>query len=353
MFQAKTNRSYSRLKIILSARKPRLLWKLVRIKVGLLFGVMPPFRHVEVLTTLDCNLNCQHCSARTLKNHRSRLTLRDYRRIGEECRQNNVSVVSFTGGEPLCDSRLEEIIKCFHPRETLIGITTNGTAVNERKLRRLKKVGLDSILVSLDSPDPNIHDSFRNKKGSFKKAIDTIKTARRLGIETIIITTVHHQNIRSKNGLLGMIDLAKKLGIMLHLSLAAPVGKWANEKSCRDFLLTKSDQRYLRRLRCKYPFLRRDFDSNFVVKGCPAGTERFVILPDGEVLVCTKIHVSFGNIKDNSMLTIRERMMKHKIFRETPPYCLCAESSKFIERYMKNCFNRKELPLEEKAFFNV
>lgn len=353
-FRGQVDRNLTRVKLILSSGKPRLVWKLFKIKIGLMFGITPLFRHVEIVNTLDCNLNCKHCSAKTLKkNQKQLLTLEDYRKIGEECKKYNVSVVSFTGGEPFCNPRLEEIIKCFNPRETLIGITTNGTLANEKKLRRLKKIGLDSLLVSIDSSDPATHDAFRNKKGVFRSAMQTIKTARKLGIETIIITTVHHDNIRKKNGLIGMIKLAEKLGVLLHVSLAAPVGKWASEESCRQFLLTKDDQKYLRQLRKKHLFIRRDFDSNFILNGCPAGTERFVILPNGEVLVCTKIHVSFGNIRKDSMLTIRKRMLKHKVFRETLPFCLCAESTKFINQYMKNCFGKSNLPLKEEDFFNV
>ena len=345
------DRNLSRVKLVLSSRKPHLLWKLFKIKMGLMSGVIPPFRHIEVVTTLDCNLNCKHCSAKTLKGNKPYLTLKDYQKIGEECKQHNVPVVSLTGGEPFCDPRLEEIIKCFNPHETLIGITTNGTFANEKKIRRLKRIGLDSMLVSIDSPNPVVHDSFRNKKGAFKKAMETIEIARKLGIEIIIITTVHHHNIRSKDGLVGMIGLTKKLRVLLHVSLAAPVGEWANEGSCRKFLLTKDDQEYLWQLIAKYPFIRRDFDSNYTIKGCPAGTERFVVLPDGEVLVCTKIHVSFGNIREDSMLAIRERMMRYKIFRETLPCCLCAESTEFINKYMKNCFGKENLPIREKDFF--
>ena len=209
------------------------------------------------------------------------------------------------------------------------------------------------MLVSIDSPNSAVHDSFRKKKGAFEKSMKTIKVGRKLGIEMIIITTVHHNNIKRKEGFMGMIDLAKELGVLLHVSLAAPAGRWADKRNCRKFLLTKDDQKYFRQLRAKYLFIRRDFDSNFVIRGCPAGTERFVILPNGEVLVCTKIHVSFGNIREDSMLTIRKRIMKYKIFRETLPYCLCAESSEFISQYMKNCFNKKNLPLREKDFFNV
>ncbi len=347
------NRNFARLRLTLFNNKPRLIIKLLRLKLNLLRGETPPFRHIEVVANFSCNLNCEHCSAKTLKNQQPQLSIKDYRKIGLACKKHNVPVVSFTGGDPLVNPKIEEIIKCFHPKETIIGITTNGMLATKKKLKKLKKIGVDTLLISIDSPKSRIHDLFRGKKGSFKKAVEAVVNSKKNGIHPIIITTVHHQNLRRKDGFLGMIELAQKLGVSLHISLAAPVGKWASKESCRQFLLTEEDRHYLKGLRKKYQFIRRDFDSNYKIKGCPAGTERFVILPDGEILACTKIHVSFGNIKKSSMMAIRNKIVKHWYFKETLPRCLCAESDEFIGEYMSKCFNRNNMPITESEFFDA
>lgn len=338
--------------IRLTKRKPKLIWKLMKLETKLLMGTSPLFREIEIATTYNCNLKCIHCSADTLKEkNKECLNLDDYKRIGEECKKYDVPLVTFTGGEPLLDPRLEEIISYFNPESTIIGITTNGTLLNEDKIKRLKKLGIDSFVISIDNPDPNIHDSFRNIKGAFNKTLNNIKLAKEADIDVLIITTIHHGNIN--DGFIKMIDFAKELGLKLHTSLAAPAGKWANEESYDKYMLTDNDIELLSQLRSKYKFIRRDIDGNYGKIGCPAGTERLCITPTGDIMPCTKIHVSFGNIKEDSLFNIRKKILSHKEFSEIPNMCIAAEDRKFIKKYMTKSFNKDKTLLSEYEFFGV
>jgi MoaA/NifB/PqqE/SkfB family radical SAM enzyme len=330
--------------IMLTKRKPRLVWKLIKLEIKMLMGIYPLFRTVEIATTYNCNLKCLHCSADTLReSDKENLSLDDYKRIGDECKKYDVPLVTFTGGEPLLDSRLEEIISYFSPESTIIGITTNGTLLNEDKIKRLKKLGADTFVISIDSSDPNVHDSFRNIKGSFDKTFNNIKLTRKEDIDD--------ENIN--RDFIKMIDFAKELGLKLHTSLAAPSGKWANEKSCDKYLLTEDDRELLSKLRSKYKFIRRDIDGNYGKIGCPAGTERLCITPTGDVMPCTKIHVSFGNVKEDSLFDIRKRVLSHKEFSETPNLCIAAEDRNFIKKYMTKSFNKDKTLLSEHEFFGM
>lgn len=333
---------------MLRRKKPKLVWKLIKIKFKSLFGKPTPFRHIEIATTYDCNLNCQHCSAETLKSNEPKMTLEDYKKLGEECKKYGVTLVSFTGGEPFVDPRIEKIVTFFHPEETVIGFTTNGTLLSRERIKWLKKLGVDILIISLDSVDAKIHDEFRNVEGAFEKALRTIKIAKE-EMDVMIIYTLHHLNI--SNDFLKMIKFAKRLGVDLHVSLMSPAGKWANMKSYKKFRLTISDKKLLDKLRKKHSFIVRDIDRNYDKIGCPAGTERISITPTGEAMPCTKIHVTFGNVKRDSLVEIRYRMLKHKEFFDSPPYCLCAEDNNFIERYIVNTWGRKKSLLPEDEFF--
>jgi radical SAM protein with 4Fe4S-binding SPASM domain len=101
----------------------------------------------------------------------------------------------------------------------------------------------------------------------------------------------------------------------------------------------------------KYGWIRRDLDGNYEVRGCPAATERICLTPSGEVLPCTKIHVSFGNVKYESLASIRQKMMRHREFSVTSEMCIAAEDRVFIEKRMKRCFNRKKTLISEAEFF--
>jgi MoaA/NifB/PqqE/SkfB family radical SAM enzyme len=258
-------------------------------------------------------------------------------------------MVSFTGGEPLVDTRLEEIISLFDTKSTLMSCTSNGTLLTEDRARILKSSGLDSFVISLDGPDPETNDPIRGR-GTYKKVMESIRIAKSYGFIVMIIHTLSHQSIRTGN-FIKLINLAESLDIPIHVSLASPTGNWSNDEAMKDFILTKEDIDYLWKCQAKYPFLRRDLDGNYRGTGCPAGTERFVISPTGEVMPCTKIQASFGNVKTESMYVIRQKMAKIDHFNSSPKLCLPAEDDTFLRTYLPRVFNKKDLPISYKEFF--
>ncbi len=336
--------------IVLKRRKPLLIAKLALINLkGLIFNRFPPFRQVEIQLTFECNLRCIHCSAANFSPPENMLTLSDYKNIAEQCRQHKVPMVSFTGGEPLIDTRLEDIISLFDTKSTLMSCTTNGTLFTEERAKNLKSLGLDSVVISLDGPDPETNDPIRGK-GTYKKVMESIKIAKSYDFIVMIIHTLSHRSIVSGN-FNKLINLAESLDIPIHVSLASPTGNWSNDEAMKDFILTKEDIDYLWKCQDQYSFLRRDLDGNYRGTGCPAGTERFVISPTGEVMPCTKIQASFGNIKTESMYDIRQKMSKIDHFSSNPKMCLPAEDESFLQTYLPRVFNKKDLPIPFKKFF--
>lgn len=336
--------------LILKRRKPLLILKLAAINLNaLLFNRFPPFRQVEIQITFNCNLRCIHCSAANFSPPDDLLTLSDYRNIAEQSKQYKVPMISFTGGEPLFDPRLEDIISLFDTRSTLISCTTNGILLTEERAKKLKSIGVDSLVISLDGPDPETNDPIRGK-GTFKKIMESIEIAKSNGFIVMIIHTLSHQSIQ-KGNFNKLLGLAESLKIPLHVSLASPTGNWSSNDAMRDFILTKEDIDYLWECQRKYPFLRRDLDGNYRGTGCPAGTERFVISPTGEVMPCTKIQASFGNIKTESMYDIRQKMSKIEFFKSNPKICLPAEHDRFLTTYLPRVFNKKDLPIPYREFF--
>lgn len=99
--------------------------------------------------------------------------------------------------------------------------------------------------------------------------------------------------------------------------------------------------------------MRRDLDGNYFGVGCPAGTERFVISPIGDVLLCAKIQATFGNVKDEPMFGIRKRMAGMEIFNSSPPLCLVAEDEEFLKKYLPNVFGREDLPIPFREYFGA
>ena len=334
-------------------RKPLFLFRLIKNYIKVLFSSKRlPIRFADVAVTYTCNMNCSHCSATEMGQHTTtELSVADYEKIAKKLIDAGLLAVNFTGGEPFARKDLYEIIKAFQPHKILVAVQTNGFIVNETRLKELKKIGVDSLGVSLDNSNPESHDFFRNKPGAYHKAIKTIETAVALGFKVGISYCLTHDNLYSEDRE-KIVELSKKYGALLNYNLASPIGFW---KGQYDNLITANDRKYLLKLLEEYPQSKTDFETNYFKKGCGAIKEKLYVNAYGEVMPCPFIQVSFGNILTTPVETIRDNAFQYRYFKEYAPNCLAAEDIDFINNTW--CYSKEaddmQMPLpHEKAFKN-
>ena len=144
-------------------------------------GLKTPVTLIFFVTS-RCNLRCGHCFYWRELNKATddALSLDEIRAIARSF-EHPLSL-SLTGGEPFLRSDLKEIIQAFHEgcdtRE--VGIATNGTfeTATVQTVHDILREGFLtdlSVQVSLDGLEET-HDSIRGIKGSFKKAMNTLKS---------------------------------------------------------------------------------------------------------------------------------------------------------------------------------
>lgn len=208
--------------------------------------------------------------------------------------------------------------------------------------RRLRSWGVDQLNVSLDSFNPEEHDEFRGKHGAWHKTMSGIQEARRNGLNVQMNTTVSKLNLYTP-GFAGIIDFCTTHRILLNLVLAAPSGNWDGNKSV---LLDRGDMRFVRAIVKSTPWVRQDMDSIQLDRGCPAMKEAIYITPFGDVLCCPFIHISFGNLHDESLPAIRTRALQYNFLGEHAKQCLVAEDGRFIDRYLSKTFGQAHLPAD-------
>lgn len=63
-----------------------------------------------------------------------------------------------------------------------MNLVSNGYLIDENVAKRLKESGISNVQISLDGINPEQHDNFRGKYGSFDKAINAIKCLKKVGI---------------------------------------------------------------------------------------------------------------------------------------------------------------------------
>src|SRR5262245_36032991 len=82
------------------------------------------------------------------------------------CRKIHIS-----GGEPTLYPGLEQLIAHMSGHGLRVTMTTNATLITRERAMALAEAGLNSVNVSIDSPNRRLHDQIRGLKGSWKRAV--------------------------------------------------------------------------------------------------------------------------------------------------------------------------------------
>ena len=119
-----------------------------------------------------CNLHCAHCYNASGKRRENELSLEESLKISDKLKEGGVVAVNFGGGECALHPKFIELCEYLKKLGIKISYTTNGTTFNliKKHLHLFHDVG-----VSIDFADEKKHDEFRGAKGTFEKAISTIK----------------------------------------------------------------------------------------------------------------------------------------------------------------------------------
>lgn len=155
-----------------------------------------------------CNSNCFMCDFSGSRDS-FRLSPEDFRHILRACREEGVKYIRFSGGEPLLDPRLPDYIAMAKEARIRSSVITNGLLL-PMKIEALAAAGLDQVIVSIDSPDAGTHNKFRRTPKMFERAVEGLKTAARLGINTRVNTVCGKHNFAD---MLKLQDLLTEWGV--------------------------------------------------------------------------------------------------------------------------------------------
>ena len=136
--------------------------------------------------------------------------------------------------------------------------------------------------------DEKVHDEFRGRKGSWKKALDALEHVQNAGMHPYLNITVGHYNAKSEDIRL-MLEYSKNKKYKTLLNVATPSGMWQN---LTDIMVDQEDAKYLIEMRKEYKNIVRNlwdpFDKNYEsVIGCNT-VNRMYITPLG---MCCLVHM--------------------------------------------------------------
>ena len=142
-----------------------------------------------------CNLSCVFCTLPDAGEPMSKSTVLA---LLEELRTRGLRKVHYSGGEVFLHPDIFDILEESCRQGLQVNLTTNGTLLDREKVRRLSKMKVHSVSISLDGADSGLHDKLRCRKGAFRttfKAIELIASNGKKYPKLRVNTVANSRNI--------------------------------------------------------------------------------------------------------------------------------------------------------------
>jgi radical SAM protein with 4Fe4S-binding SPASM domain len=167
-----------------SARKPIVVWNITR----------------------ACNLQCVHCyndsgPGKTCDD----LSTDQAKAVIDDLAQFGVPSILFSGGEPLLRPDLFELLAYAIGQGVRTVISTNGTLIGADQARRIQRLGVSYVGISLDGTGA-VNDKFRGVAGAFDRAVQGIRHCQDAGVRVGLRLTLTQRNAQDLDGLFDFFE---------------------------------------------------------------------------------------------------------------------------------------------------
>ncbi|MEW8509167.1 MAG: heme d1 biosynthesis radical SAM protein NirJ [Candidatus Thiodiazotropha sp.] len=153
-----------------------------------------------------CNLTCRHCYATSAdKDFPGELTTPEVFDVMDDLKEFGVPVLILSGGEPLMRPDIFEISQRAKAMGFYVGLSTNGTLIDETTIADVAEVGYDYVGISIDGMR-DTHDRFRRKQGAFDESMRGIRYCRDAGLKVGLRFTLTQDNAKELPDLLQLMD---------------------------------------------------------------------------------------------------------------------------------------------------
>lgn len=279
---------------------------LSRTKRILIEYINPSFcrpKSARIIVTANCQLRCKMCTFWYRRHIDPSLDLIKYW-IGELA-DFGIRDVDLGGGEPLLRKDLVEIVNEVKSYGMTCGFTTNGWLVG-----KVPFPPVDRIEISIDGATPETHDKIRGVKGSWERAINAVKIAKkycRVSQLNFVIQKDNYQEVAD------FCQLSKKLGVpvsfipcSLKLAAQPPVSNelvqfdiHKLEESIRTALKfgNIANQEYLK-------FFLAKLKKGCNMQRCLAPFRIILIFTNGDVYPCGNFDIPVGNLSKGKSLKV-------------------------------------------------
>ncbi len=153
-----------------------------------------------------CNLTCEHCySISADKDFPGELNTAEVFKVMDELKAARVPVLILSGGEPLLRRDIFDIARRAKSMGFYVGLSSNGTLINESNIDAIDDIGFDYVGVSLDGIGAT-HDRFRRKEGAFDASMHGIRLCIERDIKVGVRYTMTEGNAHDLPALLRLVE---------------------------------------------------------------------------------------------------------------------------------------------------
>ncbi|WP_295009145.1 heme d1 biosynthesis radical SAM protein NirJ [uncultured Dechloromonas sp.] len=153
-----------------------------------------------------CNLTCKHCySISADTNFPGELSYEQVCTVMDDLKSFRVPVLILSGGEPLLRPDIYDIAKRAKALGFYVGLSSNGTLIDEQNIDRIAECDFNYVGVSLDGLGAT-HDKFRRLDGAFDASLKGIRLCRDLGLKIGVRFTMTQDNAHDLPGLLKLVE---------------------------------------------------------------------------------------------------------------------------------------------------
>jgi heme d1 biosynthesis radical SAM protein NirJ len=153
-----------------------------------------------------CNLRCKHCySISTDVDFPGELSTEEVFTVMDDLKRFRVPVLILSGGEPLLRPDIFTISRRAKDMGFYVGLSTNGTPIDEANIGAIAGAGYDYVGISLDGIGPT-HDRFRRRDGAFDASLRGIRLCIKHGIKVGLRFTLTQDNFHELPAVLDLMD---------------------------------------------------------------------------------------------------------------------------------------------------
>lgn len=292
---------------------------------------------IAVNLTRRCNLACEHCymDAETrIEGGEGELGTAEVEKLlAEIAERSDATMVVLTGGEPLLRRDLEQLVRFGSQLGLAMVVGTNGVLLTEKRVKSLKEAGVMGMGISLDSLEPDSHDSFRGCPGSWQKTLDGMDLCKRHKVPFQVHFSVTEKNAHEVQS---MIDFATAVGAhVLNIFFLVCTGRGESMSDITPLRYEQVLQELVEaqekttdliiRARCAPHYKRVAFEKNpespltraegYEGGGCLAGIHYCRVTPEGGITACPYIPDEEGSIRETGFWDIWDNSPTFKSLR--------------------------------------